>query len=149
MSTAGLALAPRRARHIHLPSVHIRLANGTGYDYEENLYISGPARARLVERVVSFAFCEGGNPTVIRETADVLCPEDLAQLEEELPLLMDEGNPDANTVMQERASQECERQIRIAAGAEQACARCGCSTSRGCSGGCLWATERLCSRCIT
>lgn len=44
--------------------------------------------------------------------------------------------------------QEYARQRRIANGVETACARCGCSESRPCPGGCLWATALLCSRCI-
>ena len=43
---------------------------------------------------------------------------------------------------------EAERQVRIARGVEHACVGCGCSESRACDGGCVWATERLCSRCI-
>jgi hypothetical protein len=42
---------------------------------------------------------------------------------------------------------EDKRQARIAAGLEHACTVCGCSESRACPGGCVWATERLCSRC--
>ena len=44
--------------------------------------------------------------------------------------------------------QEYERQRRIAAGLETACARCGCSESRACPDGCVWATATLCSRCV-
>jgi hypothetical protein len=40
------------------------------------------------------------------------------------------------------------RQARIAAGLEHACACCGCSESRACPGGCVWATDNLCSRCV-
>lgn len=39
------------------------------------------------------------------------------------------------------------RQARIAAGEEHACLVCGCSESRACPGGCVWATPTLCSRC--
>jgi hypothetical protein len=45
-------------------------------------------------------------------------------------------------------SEELARQARIAAGEEHACAGCGCSETRACEGGCVWATETLCSRCI-
>ncbi len=44
--------------------------------------------------------------------------------------------------------EEEERQARIAAGVEHACAGCGCSESRACPGGCVWATATLCSRCV-
>ena len=45
-------------------------------------------------------------------------------------------------------AEEATRQARIAAGVEHACAGCGCSESRSCEGGCLWATSNLCSRCL-
>ncbi len=85
---------------------------------------------------------------LIRETFDVLCAEELAQFQEDLPILMDEGNPAASAIMKECARREFERQIRIAQGQEQACANCGCSCSRACSGDCIWATDKLCSRCV-
>jgi hypothetical protein len=43
---------------------------------------------------------------------------------------------------------EAARLSRIAAGEEHACAGCGCSETRACEGGCVWATETLCSRCV-
>lgn len=43
---------------------------------------------------------------------------------------------------------ENERQARIDAGVEHACVACGCSESRACPGGCVWATASLCSRCL-
>ena len=39
------------------------------------------------------------------------------------------------------------RQERIASGEEAVCAVCGCSQSRACPGGCVWAAPNLCSRC--
>jgi hypothetical protein len=42
---------------------------------------------------------------------------------------------------------EEQRQLRIWAGKEHACRVCGCSESRACSGGCIWAEPDLCSRC--
>lgn len=45
--------------------------------------------------------------------------------------------------------EESKRQARIAAGIEHQCAHCGCSESRACPGGCVWATPTLCSRCVT
>jgi hypothetical protein len=44
--------------------------------------------------------------------------------------------------------EEDERQARIDAAIEHVCAGCGCSESRSCPGGCVWATDRLCSRCV-
>ncbi len=44
-------------------------------------------------------------------------------------------------------SEEGARQLRIAAGNEHRCRDCGCSESRACDGGCVWATPNLCSRC--
>ncbi len=142
--------APAKALtdHIHLPSVHVRAENGSGFDYDEDLYIRrGRGRRRHVERVVRLVAIEYGAPTLVRETLDVLCAEELARLEEDLPILMDEGNPAANAVMEECARKEFARQLRIAEGGEKACARCGCSETRACSGGCIWATNTLCSRC--
>jgi hypothetical protein len=131
--------------HIHLPSVHIRSENGAGFDYEEDYYLWG----RRIERIVRFvAFEPGGSTSLFRETFDELCPEDMQQLKEDLPILMDRKNPVTDTVMQECARKEFARQMRIAAGEEAACNRCGCSETRSCSGGCCWATTRLCSRCI-
>jgi hypothetical protein len=61
---------------------------------------------------------------------------------------MDEGNPAASAIMEECARKEFARQLRIVQGGEIACARCGCSETRACSGGCCWATPTLCSRCV-
>jgi hypothetical protein len=131
--------------HIHLPSVHIRLAEHTGWDYEEDLYALPAGR---VERIIRFVAFEPGEPALVRVTTDVLCEEEQAYFAEILPVLMDEGSPEANDEMERRARKECERQLLIAAGEELACARCGCSQSRSCSGGCCWATKTLCSRCV-
>lgn len=60
---------------------------------------------------------------------------------------MDEKNPDLEAAMKERAHEEWARQLRIEQGIERACAACGCSETRSCSGGCIWATTNLCSRC--
>jgi hypothetical protein len=137
--------------HIHLPSVHIRDKHGNGFDYDEDLYIEliGRSARRRVLRVVRLVVIEGGAPVLVRETHDQLCREELAQLEDDLPILMDEGNPAAEAIMQECARKECARQLRIAAGEEQACALCGCSETRACSGNCVWATATLCSRCAS
>jgi hypothetical protein len=40
------------------------------------------------------------------------------------------------------------RQKRIAEGQEHVCVVCGCSESRSCEEGCVWANETHCSRCI-
>jgi hypothetical protein len=63
--------------------------------------------------------------------------------------LLDEWEAD-HTVVSGNAhySEEDLRQTRIAAGVEHACANCGCSETRSCDGGCVWATDRLCSRCV-
>ena len=136
---------PGRAQgHIHLPSVHIRSQDGAGVDYEENIYVRGTR----VERMIRLVIIEDGEPTLIRETFDVLCADEIAQLEEDLPVLMDEGNQAARAVMEECARNELSRQRRIAAGVEDACRGCGCSETRACSGGCIWATASLCSRCV-
>ena len=37
---------------------------------------------------------------------------------------------------------------RVTSGAERVCHGCGCSETRACSGGCIWATATHCSRCV-
>jgi len=134
--------------HIHLPSVHIRGESGNGFDYEEDLYIEGQGRRRTVRRIVRLVVIEGGCVTLLRETRDVLCDEEIDLLEESLPDLLGES-PNAIAWMEDRAREEFARQLRIADGQETACAGCGCSETRACSGGCVWATAALCSRCVT
>jgi len=148
---------PRNRGHIHLPSVHVRGLNGredTGFDYEEDLHIFERAGHRSVERVVTLVAVIDDQERLIRETNDLLCPEEMAELESgrylavELDILLDRGNPAGSAVMEQRGREEFARQLRISKGEEHACASCGCSETRCCSGGCCWATETLCSRCI-
>ena len=40
------------------------------------------------------------------------------------------------------------REQLLGASGERTCSGCGCSDSRACPGGCVWATETLCSRCV-
>lgn len=136
--------------HIHLPSVHIRAKDDpeTGFDYEEDLYIERRGRRSVIRRVVLLVALDRGEPVLMRETRDELCTEEMAALQASLPLLMDEGNPEAAEQMQERARAEFSRQKRIANGEERGCLGCGCSETRACSGGCIWATETLCSKCV-
>ncbi|HVL65763.1 MAG TPA: hypothetical protein VM364_00745 [Vicinamibacterales bacterium] len=42
---------------------------------------------------------------------------------------------------------QADGRIRMPAG-EMTCRVCGCSDSRACRGGCLWAAPNLCSRCV-
>jgi hypothetical protein len=116
-----------------------------GFDYDYDLYVGN---ARQIRRIITFRLIAPGGVEVVRVTEDDLCPEEAADIREALPTLMDEGDPDAQAFMQILAQQEFERQERIAAGAERACLHCGCSESRSCSGGCIWATPNLCSRCV-
>lgn len=133
--------------HIHLPSVHIRDRNGTGFNYDEDIFFVRQGRRYIAHRVVKFAFVESLRVRSMRETRDVLCREELVALAEILPVVMDEENPAGRPLMEEAARREFERQCRIASGEERACLRCGCSETRACSGNCIWATENLCSRC--
>lgn len=135
------------AERIHLPSVHVRGDDGSGFDYEEDLFVTGRGRKRRVERVVRLVAFEHGEETLVRETRDVLWEEELAEFEAVLPLLMDRGNPEAEALMEARGRAEFARQLRIARG-ESVCLVCGCSDTRSCSGGCLWATPTICSRCV-
>lgn len=53
------------------------------------------------------------------------------------------------TLVKEMGERTAERDQRIAAGEERVCARCGCSESNACDpAGCVWATDKLCSRCV-
>ena len=68
--------ARRLPSHIHLMSVHVR-KDGAGYDYDEDLYAHKGSR---VKRIVRFVAIDGNKPTLIRQTYDVLCEEELAAL---------------------------------------------------------------------
>lgn len=144
MSAPARALA---SGHYHLPSVHVRAEHGVGFDYEEDVFSTGRGPRRRVERVIRLAIIDGGQETLIRVTRDELSPEELASLEERLSFLMDEADPEAAAIMEQRARDEFARQLRIEARQEHACRVCGCSESRGCSVGCIWAGANLCSRC--
>lgn len=145
-----------RSGHIHLPSIHIRSADGrSGFDYEEDIYVRGRGSRRAVLREVKLTAIEAGCVCLDRLTADQLSEEDQRELEESLSFLTatdlltgEMVYPEAAAEMEKRARFEYQRQLRIASGAEQACAACGCSETRACSGGCIWATRALCSRCV-
>jgi hypothetical protein len=139
----------KKADHIHLPSIHIRTDELTGFDYEEDIYIEGRGRGRRAHLVASFALIEAGQVTVARETRGALLAAQLAEFEDNLEFWMDGENPEVIEIMETRAHQELQRQRRIAAGQEEACAACGCSETRACPAGCVWATAALCSRCIS
>jgi hypothetical protein len=66
--------------------------------------------------------------------------DELLDLEDELA--------DAYVVPEGMDAEEAARRDRIANGEEAVCMACGCSDSRACEGGCVWATETLCSRCV-
>ena len=118
----------------------------TGFDYEEDIYVRG--RDRAARRMIALVLIEHGEIAVIRQTTDVLSADELAELDENLRFLMDAENPELLALMEERGRAEYARQVRIANGDETRCASCGCSESRACSGGCVWATRALCSRCL-
>ena len=130
---------------IHLPSVHFR-KDGRQVDYMEDLSVRGRGRGRRFDRIVRLGVVVDGEVVLARQTADTLCPEEQEWFEATLPALMDESDEDAQAFMEERARKELAHQLRIAAGYEQTCARCGCSETRVCSGGCLWVTATICSR---
>jgi len=71
------------------------------------------------------------------------------QLADRLGLAPDDGTGWINDLLEaeDRDAAEAARQARIAAGFEYACVVCGCSESRACPGGCVWAAPNLCSRC--
>jgi hypothetical protein len=145
--------APARARtraqeHIHLPSVHVRSEDGSGYDYEEDYFLSGTGAKRRAHRITRFALVAKGHEPVVRVTMDVLCQDELVLFLAALPDMLDEGSPDVAEKMQRLGRMEFARQVKIARGEETACIECGCSESRACSGGCVWALPNVCSRCV-
>lgn len=130
--------------HWHLPSVHVENQDGTGYDYEENLFREkGNKFVRVTTLTVHFP----NGPDSTFETTDTLCDAERKELSQNLTWLMQRGNAQAEAFMKMRAEHEVERQKRIAAGAEHRCTVCGCSESRSCSGGCIWITNAICSKC--
>lgn len=76
------------AKHIHLPSVHVRSDDAAGFDYEEDLFILATGR---VARMVRLVIVKDGS-RVVRETFGELCSEELEEIEGVLPVLMDEGS---------------------------------------------------------
>jgi hypothetical protein len=112
---------------IHMPSLHARFADGSGFDYEENLELDGSVRPGL-----------SGGPREVAEWAI----NDLADRN---------GLSDAEVALVlgsiQFAVAEAQAARRAAAG-ERRCAKCGCSNSHACPGGCVWATDTLCSRCV-
>jgi hypothetical protein len=60
----------------------------------------------------------------------------------------DEEFLDETDMISTEEAAELVRRISIDAGVEHVCAGCGCSQSNPCAGGCIWATETLCSRCV-
>lgn len=129
--------------HIHLPSVHARDGN-IGFDYEEDLTIRDGGKE--IDRLITLAIV-APDARLVRMTLGKLCAEEIAQLAEDLPVLMDEDNPASGALMRESAQEEFERQLRILSGAERACLGCGCSESRACSATCVWVKDQLCSNC--
>ena len=143
------APAPRRLQgQVHLPSVHIRARNGTGFDYDEDICVRGGGRNRIAERTVTLAAVRDGAIEFTRETTDILSDDEFLELEANIGFFMNEHDPEVIELMEARGRREYARQMRIVAGTEIACANCGCSDSRACSGGCVWATKALCSRCL-
>lgn len=69
------ATVPRQT-HFHLPSVHVEHADGSGFDYEENLYVRG-FRHRVFHRVVTISAHDSRDAVLFRrETRDELSRED-------------------------------------------------------------------------
>jgi hypothetical protein len=125
--------------------VHVRRPDGSGYDYEENVFIPDGNPWHGGHRVLSLLMLSPDGTETLRETREHV-DLDFDSLQD-LGRMTAEGDLEAQEVMQDLAEQEYKRQTRIAAGIEHACAGCGCSESRACPGGCVWATRTLCSRC--
>ncbi len=131
-----------RIPDIHLPSVHFRGEDGDAYDYEED-YLIGQRGTHRIVRVTLIT----DSLQIRRLTHDVLCEEDLANFNADMPWLAEPDNEIAGQIMRERAEAEVRRQLRIAEQLERVCSNCGCSETRACSGGCGWASPTICSRC--
>jgi hypothetical protein len=63
------------------------------------------------------------------------------------------AEPDEGYYLADEEPTECgqrERDIAtlVAAGEIHQCVVCGCTELSPCAGGCIWATENLCSRCV-
>ncbi|HZP16811.1 MAG TPA: hypothetical protein VFB00_02520 [Terriglobales bacterium] len=99
-------------------------------------------------------------PPAVRETITIFIDAAIERLEEDgftevVELLRAGNNSDfdvdaafTGAARKLRDDMEAERQARIAAGVERACIICGCSETRACAGGCVWANEKVCSRCV-
>jgi hypothetical protein len=91
-----------------------------------------------------------GRDTIIRHLAQhgkLDEPEDFG-VEPPTDAELEDGLAEPFVPTGEMYLREAERQASIAAGIEAVCACCGCSDSRSCPGGCIWATTTLCSRCV-
>jgi hypothetical protein len=55
---------------------------------------------------------------------------------------------DAIRALVGEAQQAARSQVEGVVTGERRCLNCGCSESHACPGGCVWATESLCSRCV-
>lgn len=76
------------------------------------------------------------------------CAIDREQSMEEIEAESDRRLTEVMAMSPEELDAEYDRQRRIEAGIEHVCAGCGCSETRACPGGCIWATKTLCSRCV-
>jgi len=121
-------MSPKTAKtHVHMPSVHVRRADGSGLDIEEDLYFDDDVRPGL-----------RGDPHEVADFALRFLAESLGLNDAELAMVVGSIEYVAGEARAER----------MAAAGDRQCANCGCTESRACPGGCIWATETLCSRCV-
>jgi len=84
-----------------------------------------------------------GDPCEVAEWALSALAEAYGLSEAEIAIVAD-----AIFVLVTEAQQAARRQVEAVVTGERRCAICGCSDGHACAGGCVWATENLCSRCV-
>jgi hypothetical protein len=123
-------MSPKQQKtHVHMPSVHVRRADGSGLDIEEDLYFDNDVRPLLA-----------GDPHEVANWALEALTQEYGLNDAEQAVLV--GALEF-CLLEQRAAR-----LEAAANGERTCAGCGCSESQSCPGGCIWATETLCSRCV-
>jgi hypothetical protein len=120
--TRDLDAMPPAVSHVHMPSVHVRNGDGSGFDYTEDLVLDGDVRPGL-----------RGTPQQVAEWA-------IGELAERFDLSVAEVALVVGSIQFVASEAQAARMAATAAG-ERQCADCGCSNSHACPGGCVWATE--------
>jgi len=128
--------APARKRkaktHVHMPSLHLRRADGSGVDVEEDLYFDERIRRGLPQE-----------PHELADWALNAITEEYGLNQAEIAAVVGALE---YCIMERQALQLARAQDRERG--EPMCLNCGCTQSHACEGGCFWASPNLCSRCV-